>query len=198
MVYLQETQELSKERNLVEEKQEEVLNSLRDNYKNQKKRGNLSLSILMKKVLISSCLLGKNVKYDGGNNSILENDFIQFLKEQNLLIPVCPEVDGGLTVPRVPVEILVNRAINRDGIDKTSEFTKGAELAVEQALNKDIKMAIMKSKSPSCGKDFIYDGSFTKTLIKKDGIAAGMLKKSNIKIFTENEIDDAYAFWKEL
>ena len=152
----------------------------------------------MKKVLISSCLLGENVKYDGGNNSISENNFIQFLKEQNLLVPVCPEVDGGLTVPRVPVEIVGSKAINRDGIDKTIEFTRGEEKALKKALSENIKMVIMKSKSPSCGKDFIYDGSFTKTLVKRDGIAAKMLKKYNIKIFTEKEIDEAYLFWKEL
>ena len=152
----------------------------------------------MKKILISSCLLGKNVKYDGGNNSILENEFIQFFKKHNFLIPICPEVDGGLPTPRIPVEIQGNRAINKEGIDKTIEFINGAEIALEQALKAGVKMAIMKSKSPSCGKDFIYDGSFTKTLVNEDGISVRLLKKYDIKIFTENELEKAHNFWKTL
>jgi len=152
----------------------------------------------MKKILISSCLLGENVKYDGGNNSITENKFLQFLKKYNFLIPICPEVDGGLSVPRSPVEIMNNKAINAEGIDKTTEFINGAKRALEQAIQYDVKMAIMKSKSPSCGKGFIYDGSFTKTLIKEDGISVKLLKKYNIKIFTENELEKAFNFWKNL
>ncbi len=183
---------------MVEEKQEEAHNSLRDNYKKQEKEGSFSPRTSMKKVLISACLLGENVKYDGGNNLISKNKFIQILKEQNLLVSVCPEVDGGLSIPRIPVEIVGERAINRDGIDKTREFKAGAHVALDKAVTKNIKMAIMKSKSPSCGKDYIYDGNFTKTLIKKDGITTQILKKYGIKIFTESEIDKAYAFWKQL
>jgi len=152
----------------------------------------------MKKILISSCLLGENVKYNGGNNSIAENEFLQFLKKHNFLIPVCPEVDGGLSVPRSPVEIINNKAINTEGIDKTTEFINGANRALEQAIQYDVKMAIMKSKSPSCGKGLIYDGSFTKTLIKQNGISVKLLKKYNIKIFTENELEKAFNFWKTL
>ena len=129
---------------------------------------------------------------------IPENKFIQILKEQNLLVPICPEVDGGLSIPRIPVEIVGKRAINSDGVDKTKEFMAGAHIALDKAVTKNIKMAIMKSKSPSCGKDYIYDGSFTKTLIKKDGIATQILKKYGIKIFTESEINEAYTFWKQL
>jgi len=152
----------------------------------------------MRKILISSCLLGENVKYNGGNNSILENEFLQFLKKYNFLIPICPEVDGGLSVPRFPVEIMNNKAINTEGIDKTTEFTNGAKIALEQAIQYGVKMAIMKSKSPSCGKNLIYDGSFTKTLIKQDGISVKLLKKYNIKIFSENELEKAFDFWKTL
>ncbi len=186
-----------KERNLVEERQEEALNSLKDNSKTNT-RGGFFPSTPMKKILISSCLLGENVKYDGGNNSILKNEFIQFLKRYNYLIPICPEVDGGLPIPRVPVEIMKNRAVNKEGIDKTIEFVCGAKIALEQAVKYGIKMAIMKSKSPSCGKNFIYDGSFTKTLIKQDGISVKLLKKHDIKIFSENELEEACKFWKTL
>ncbi len=153
---------------------------------------------MCKKVLISSCLLGKNVKYNGKNNLIEQNYFIEKLKSSNLLIPVCPEVDGGLPIPRVPVEILKERALNKNGEDKTREFKKGAKIALENISQNDIKMAIMKSKSPSCGRDWIYDGSFTKTLIQGDGITIKFLKQQQIQIFTEEELDDAYKFWKAL
>ncbi len=153
---------------------------------------------MCKKVLISSCLLGKNVKYNGKNNLIEQNYFIEKLKSSNLLIPVCPEVDGGLPIPRVPVEILKERALNKNGEDKTREFKKGAKIALKNISQNDIKMAIMKSKSPSCGRDWIYDGSFTKTLIQGDGITIKFLKQQQIQIFTEEELDDAYKFWKNL
>ncbi len=150
----------------------------------------------MKKVLISSCLLGENVKYDGGNNSIADNHFIQKLKNLNLLIPVCPEVDGGLPIPRVPVEIMKNRAVNKEGLDKTAEFINGAKRALEQAIKAGVKMAIMKSKSPSCGSGQIYDGTFERKLISGDGITTVLLKKYGIKIFTEYQIEEAEKFWK--
>ncbi len=153
---------------------------------------------MCKKVLISSCLLGKNVKYNGKNNLISKNFFIEKLKLSNLLVPVCPEVDGGLPIPRVPVEILKKRAINKSGEDKTREFKKGAKIALENISQNSIKMAIMKSKSPSCGRDLIYDGSFTKTLTQGDGITIKFLKQQRIKIFTEEELEDAYEFWKNL
>jgi len=185
-----------KERNLVEEKPEEVHNSLRDNHK-KCKRGFIP-SILMKKVLISSCLLGENVKYNGGNNAITQNAFIQKLKSLNLLISICPEVEGGLSIPRTPVEIKDNKAIDKNGEDKTKEFTQGAKRMLEVALKNGIKMAIMKSKSPSCGNGQIYDGTFSKTIIHSDGISVALLKAYNIKIFNEQELEDAYNFWKNL
>ena len=185
-----------KERNLVEEKREEVHSSLKDN--NQKQKRGLSPSTPMNKVLISSCLLGENVKYDGGNNSILEEKFIQKLQKSNLIVSVCPEVEGGLSTPRVPVEIQNTRAINKEGDDKTDEFNQGAVKTLKRAKQNGIKMAIMKSRSPSCGKDKIYDGSFSKTLIKDSGITAKLLKAHAIKIFTENELKEAYDFWKSL
>lgn len=152
----------------------------------------------MKKVLISSCLLGENVRYDGDNNLISQNKFIQKLQKLNLIVPICPEVEGGLPTPRVPVEIQNKRAINKEGEDKTDEFNQGANKALEIALQNGIEMAIMKSKSPSCGVGQIYDGTFSKKLINGDGISVVLLKESGIKIFTEEEIGEAYTFWKQL
>jgi len=151
-----------------------------------------------KKVLISSCLLGENVKYDGTNNSITQNQFIQKLQKLNLIVSICPEVEGGLPTPRVPVEIRNKRAINKEGKDETDEFEQGANKALEVALQNDIEMAIMKSKSPSCGAEQIYDGTFSKTLINSDGMSVALLKANGIKVFTENELEIAQKYWKIL
>ena len=181
---------------MVEEKQEEAHSLAKDNHK-QTKEG-LVPSKSMKKVLISSCLLGENVKYNGGNNSIINNPFIQFLKSQNLLVSVCPEVEGGLPIPRIPVEIKNNRAINRIGEDKTKEFNHGAKIALKKSIKNGIEMAILKSRSPSCGATKVYDGSFSNKLIYGDGISAKLLKENGISIFTEEELEEAQKYWKNL
>jgi uncharacterized protein YbbK (DUF523 family) len=152
---------------------------------------------MSKKVLISSCLLGENVKYDGTNNSITQNQFIQKLKSLNLLISICPEVEGGLPTPRIPVEIIDKNAINKNGEDKTKEFKLGALKALETASSNSIKMAIMKSRSPSCGVGQIYDGTFSRNLVEGDGISAALLKANGIKVFSENELDIAQKYWEE-
>lgn len=153
---------------------------------------------MSKKVLISSCLLGENVKYDGTNNSITQNQFIKKLQKLNLIVSICPEVEGGLPTPRVPVEIQNNRAINKKGEDKTKEFKLGANKTLEIALQNDIEMAIMKSKSPSCGAGQIYDGTFLKKLINGDGISTALLKDKGIKIFGEDELEIAQEYWERL
>ena len=153
---------------------------------------------MSKKVLISSCLLGENVKYDGGNNSITDHNFIQKLKNLNLTVPACPEVEGGLPTPRVPVEIIDARAINQDGEDKTDEFILGAKLALDKVIKNGVKMAIMKFRSPSCGSGQIYDGTFTRRLIDGDGVATALLKKHGISVFTEFELKEAEEFWGKL
>ena len=141
------------------------------------------------KILISACLLGQNVKYDGKNNSILENPFIKKLLNLNMLIPICPEVEGGLPTPRVPVEIIDNRAINQIGEDKTIFFQTGAQKALNLCKKHDIKYAILKFRSPSCGSNQIYDGTFSHTLIDGDGVCTKLLKKSGIEVFSEKELE---------
>jgi len=137
-------------------------------------------------VLISACLLGCKCRYDGKDKNTID---ITKLKEKYTLFPICPELDGGLGVPREPAEIKEKRVINRKGIDVTKEYTKGAEIALETALKNNCTVAILKARSPSCGKGEIYDGSFTKTLINGDGIKVRVLKEAGIRIYTENEID---------
>jgi len=139
------------------------------------------------KILISACLLGQNVKYDGSNNSI-ENQFIQKLKKLDMLIPICPEVEGGLPTPRVPVEIIDNKAIDKEGNDRTKNFFLGAKKTCQLALKNDVKIAIMKAKSPSCGKGKIYDGTFSKKLVDANGAAVIALEEIGIEVFSEDDL----------
>jgi len=143
------------------------------------------------KILISACLLGHDVKYDGKNNSILENPFIKKLLSLDMVISFCPEVEGGLPIPRLKSEIINNKVINIEKKDVTKEFLLGAEKTLEIVQKNDIKIAIMKSKSPSCGRDFIYDGRFTKSLIQGDGVTVRALKEIGVKVFMEDELEEA-------
>jgi len=145
------------------------------------------------KILVSSCLLGKNVRYDGKNNLIDHKIF-----QENQIFPICPEVDGGLPTPRPPSEIVKDKIINIHGEDVSKFFQNGANLALSLAKKQGIKIAILKSKSPSCGKDKIYDGSFSKKLISGDGLTAKILKENGIKVFDETELDKAREYIKNL
>ena len=137
-------------------------------------------------VLISACLLGCDCRYDGKN---CYKEQIEQLKDQCILIPICPEQMGGLPTPRIPSEIQNESVINKEGIDVTAQYKKGARLALEIAKLNDTKVAILKSKSPSCGKGIIYDGTFTGNLIEGDGTTVQLLKENGIAVYTENEID---------
>ncbi|MGM9858973.1 MAG: ECF transporter S component [Bacilli bacterium] len=141
----------------------------------------------MEKLLISSCLLGNNCRYDGKNNKIKK---LNELKKYYELVPVCPEVDGGLPTPRIPSEISNDKVINKEYEDNTSYFKKGAEIALSICKEQNITKALLKSNSPSCGSNKIYDGTFTSTLIDGDGVTAKLLKENQIKVFTENDIDE--------
>lgn len=141
--------------------------------------------------LVSSCLAGVNCRYDGRNN---EDNFIIELVKQGKAVPVCPEQLAGLPTPRQCCEILIyenanKKIISKDGQDFTLEFVEGAEktLAIAKALG--IKKAILKSKSPSCGCGFIYDGTFSRELIEGNGLTAELLIKNGIDVYTENDLD---------
>lgn len=140
----------------------------------------------MERILISACLVGDNVKYNGGNN---KNPLIDQLLEKYELVPFCPEVEGGLTIPRHPCEQKGDQVINDIGEDVTSQFEKGAELAYNICLFLKIKKAILKERSPSCGVHSIYDGSFSHKAINGMGVTAKYLKEKGIEVFNEDEID---------
>lgn len=148
------------------------------------------------KILISACLVGENVKYDGGNNA-LHVKIVEQWKEQGVLVPLCPEVLGGLSVPRSPYEVLqgTNRVIGKNGEDVSEAFAKGAHESLRIAKEEGVCMAILKARSPSCGKDIIYDGTFTSTRVLDSGITCKLLQESGIPVFSEEELGLAEAFW---
>jgi uncharacterized protein YbbK (DUF523 family) len=137
------------------------------------------------KILVSACLLGINCKYDGTSN---KNEKILKLARDFILIPVCPEILGGLPTPREPAERKGKKVITNSGKDVTKYFEKGAKEVLKIAKILKIKKAILKQKSPSCGCGKIYDGTFSGKLIKGDGITTKVLKKSGIKVFSEEDI----------
>lgn len=123
-------------------------------------------------LLISECLCGVCCRYDGNHNKI---DCLEELKSLYNLIPVCPEVLGGLLTPRPPAERIGDRVQTRNGIDVTEQFKRGAELALAIAIDKNCLCALLKAKSPSCGYGEIYDGTFTRTLVNGVGVTSELL-----------------------
>lgn len=140
----------------------------------------------MKCIAVSKCLLGYPCRYDGKSVPCEE---VIALKDKYELIPICPEELGGLPTPRIPAEIVGDRVIRRDGIDVTAEYNLGAKIALTYALEKNCKIAILKSKSPSCGKGAVYDGTFTKTLMGGDGITVRLFESKGIQVINERETD---------
>lgn len=142
----------------------------------------------MEKLLISSCLLGNNCKYSGGNNRLPE-ELLSALRAKYTLIPVCPETAGKLPIPREPSERVGKLVLSRSGKDVTAEYTAGADAAEYLVKSHGIKIALMKANSPSCGSGSIYDGSFSGTLIPGDGVTTQRLRKLNVKVYSEKEIE---------
>lgn len=161
----------------------------------------------MIRILTSACLLGQPVRYDG-RDAFLDDPRLKIWKSERRLVSFCPEVAGGLPVPRPPAEIIVragplidydhNKVINIHGMDVTAEFIRGAREAVNLALSSQVGLAIMADGSPSCGSSFIYDGSFNSVQIAGMGLAASLLEKNGILVFNQNQIDEAEAYLKEL
>lgn len=131
------------------------------------------------KILVSACLAGENCKYSGGNND--SEKLMKFLEDHEV-VTVCPEVLGGLPTPRVPSEIVRGVVTNREGIVVDREFRLGAEKALKIALREKVDLAILQSRSPSCGPKEVYDGSFSKRLVPGMGVFARLLKENGVKI----------------
>ncbi len=136
-------------------------------------------------ILVSACLLGAACRYDGKTKP---HPKVVELAKNEVLIPFCPECMGGLPTPRPPAEIQGERVVNAEGAEVTAQYRKGAEEALRLCKMMGIKKAILKAKSPSCGKGAVYDGSFTKTLIPGDGITAALLQQNGIEVITEEDL----------
>ena len=137
----------------------------------------------MEKYLVSACLCGVNCKYNGKNN--LNGKCLELFKEGRAIL-VCPEQLGGLKTPRDPSEIKGNKVISIENQDVTIQFQRGAEETLKIAKMADIKKAILKEGSPSCGPHFIYDGSFKGIKIEGEGLVASLLRKNNIEVISSD------------
>ena len=137
------------------------------------------------KILVSACLLGQKCKYNGGDN--YSQKVLDYIKDHEV-IPVCPEVSGGLPTPRIPCEIVDGIVRNKDGENKDKEFRSGAEICLKKAIDEKADLAILQSRSPSCGVNQIYDGTFSGKLIDGKGVFASLLSQNGIKVLDVEDI----------
>ena len=140
----------------------------------------------MERLLISACLLGVSCRYDGKSKPVTE---AAKLMNKYELIPVCAEIFGGLTTPRIPAEVCGDKVITKDGRDVTEEYLRGANEVLRLAKLFGCKKALLKEKSPSCGSGTIYSGNFDGSLISGFGKTAALLIENKIEVFGESEID---------
>ena len=137
-------------------------------------------------ILVSACLLGENCKYNGGNNHCPA--VLKFLEGKEYIF-FCPELAGGLSAPRPPVEIQPDgRAVNLEGDDVTEAFQKGAADSLALCQKHGVDLAILKERSPSCGVHLIYDGSFCGVKIPGQGMTAKLLKENGVRIISEFDL----------
>ena len=137
------------------------------------------------KIMVSACLLGENCKYSGGNN---RNEKVLAYVAGHEVIPVCPEVMGGLPTPRVPAEIVQGVVINREGVNVDREYRLGAQKALQIAKEKQIDLTILQSRSPSCGVKEIYDGTFSGKRIPGQGVTAKLLSDNGFAVMDAEEL----------
>lgn len=160
------------------------------------------------KILISACLLGNKVRYDG-KDSFCDHPILQQWQQEQRFIILCPEMAGGLPTPRPACQIVGSgggnavlagtaRVISDEGIDSTPYYLKGAHKALELAQTHAITMAILKARSPSCGNSLIYDGSFSKNLIAGQGVTAALLTQHGFKVFNEKQLAEAILFLESI
>lgn len=140
------------------------------------------------KLLISACLLGLPCRYDGASKPLSEAALGR-LRERFELVPVCPEQLGGLPTPRTPSERIGDRVVMKTGEDVTAQYRRGAQSALTIARLTGAGAALLKERSPSCGKGRIYDGSFTGTLTDGNGVTAQLLLENGFAVFGESEIE---------
>ena len=151
----------------------------------------------MNKILVSACLLGQRVRYDGEALTV-SKEILQRWLEDGRVVSVCPEVEAGMPIPRPPAEIasgdgydvLTGAAIVKDktGIDVSSYFRSGASIALSLCRENNIVLAVLAESSPSCGSSKIHDGTFSGNKISGVGVTAALLEQNGIRVFNQHEI----------
>lgn len=155
----------------------------------------------MEKILVSRCLLGHQVRYDGGAHGPFA--LLARWQQEGRLVALCPEVAGGLPTPRPPAEIPGGQGglvldgqrpvLTVDGEDVSAAFLAGAEIALELVQQHGIRLAVLKARSPSCGNRENYDGSFSGTRVSGEGVTAALLRRAGVQVFSEEELEAAAA-----
>lgn len=138
------------------------------------------------KILVSQCLLGIECRFDG--KSCKNQKVIDYVKGHTI-IAVCPEMNGGLPCPRIPGERVGDKITGKDGSDLTPEYTAGALHALQMAKENNVDLCILKSRSPSCGKGMIHDGTFTGTMVEGNGVTCELLTKNGFKVIADTELE---------
>lgn len=154
----------------------------------------------MNKVLVSACLLGDKVRYDG-NSLFISSDILQDWLEDGRVVSICPEVSSGMSIPRAPAEILGGEGggvlsgeisvIEVNGKDVSDKFLTGANNALSLCKENNIYVAVLADFSPSCGSSFIYNGDFSGTKIEGQGVTAALLSAHGVKVFSQYQLEDA-------
>ena len=137
------------------------------------------------KVLVSACLLGENCKYNGGNN--YSSAVAEFVRGKEIL-PICPEMLAGMGCPRTPIEIVDGVLMDRDGRNVDAAMRAAVEMAMKQISSEEIQCAVLQSRSPTCGVNQVYDGSFTGKLISGTGIFAQALKEAGYRVIDAEDV----------
>lgn len=132
---------------------------------------------------VSACLLGCCCKYNGGHNM---DERVCSLQKEHTLIPVCPEMMGGMSCPRIPCEIQDGKVIDRNGVDQSVHFVTGAKKALDVLKENNVDLVILQPRSPSCGLHQIYDGTFSSTLKEGKGVFASLLEENQIPVLEAN------------
>lgn len=156
----------------------------------------------MVRILVSACLLGREVRYDGTDNAV-GSERLAAWRREGRIVPFCPEVAGGLGTPRPPAEIAGGtgvdvlegdaRVVTEEGTDVTDAYLAGARSALEAARAAEAELALLKEGSPSCGSGYVYDGSFTGTPRDGAGVTAALLERRGIAVYDETDVERAAA-----
>lgn len=151
----------------------------------------------LEKILVSACLLGERVRYDGGAATSDDPLWTRWMDEGRV-VSFCPEMSGGLGTPRRRAERQGLRVITESGADVTASFRRGAELACATAREHRIRIAILKNGSPSCGSTYVYDGTFAGRRMASAGLTTELLRREGVRVFDEKQLGEAAAYLAEL